>query len=117
MSEKWFNAVIINAEMEFTDARGISGQNFRLVLELKNNSVGCIMEFNPMRLPQLLKEVGVEKFSELKGSYVQLLDKGFFEKVEGLRNILSRDGDEWFLCENGIYFGSEFFKGYGGLNE
>lgn len=113
MTEKWINVVINNAEMEFTDIGGRSGQNFRLVLDLKNNCVGCIMEFNPMRLPQLLKEVGVEKFSELKGSYVQILNGKIGEKVEGLRNILSEDGDEWFLCENGIYFGSEFFKGYG----
>lgn len=106
------NALIIDADMVFDDVWGGSGQNFRLRLQLKTIYGGVTVSFNPMRLPQLLEQLGLERFSELKGTYIQIPKTGIGEQVTGIKSIMAQDSEEWFETENDIYFGSKFFKGY-----
>lgn len=106
------NALIKNADLYFTDVRGRNGQNFVLGLELKTFSGGVNVFFNPLRLPLLLEKLGLSKFSELKGTYIQINDTNFGEQVKGIRSILAKDDEDWFKTENNIYFGSKF----GGIN-
>lgn len=107
------NALITNADMVFDDIGGRNGRNFRLTLELKTIYGGVNVSFNPMRLPQLLKQLELERFSDLKGTYIQIPKTIFGEQVTGIKSIMAKDNEEWFETENHIYFGSEFFKGYG----
>ena len=107
------NALITNADMVFDDIGGRNGRNFRLTLKLKTLYGGVTVSFNPMRLPQLLEQLGLERFSELKGTYVQIPNTRIGEQVIGIKSIMAKDSEEWFETENHIYFGSEFFKGYG----
>ena len=107
------NALITNADLLFDDIDGRNGRNFRLTLELKTIYGGVNVSFNPMRLPQLLEQLGLERFSELKGTYIQIPKTSFGEQVTGIKSIMAKDNEEWFETENHIYFGSEFFKGYG----
>lgn len=106
------NALIINADLKFGDVGGKSGQQFQLDLTLEHNWGRVGVTFNPMKLPQLLKALELDKFSELKGTYVQMMDTPVGCECKGIRKILAKDTDEWFPTENSIYFGSEFFKGY-----
>ena len=106
------NALITDADLKFTDIGGVSGQNFKLELSLKTSYGGCKVSFNPLRLPQLLQQLGLKKFSELKGTYIQINETKFGEEVKGILSILAKDNEEWFETENNTYFGSEFFKGY-----
>lgn len=106
------NALITNADMVFGDIGGRNGRNFRLTLELKTIYGGVNVSFNPMRLPQLLEQLGLERFSELKGTYIQIPKTDFGEEVTGIKSIMAKDNEEWFETENHIYFGSEFFDGY-----
>jgi len=109
------NALITNADLLFDDIEGISGQNFRLELTLKTTHGGVCVDFNPLRLPQLLKQLQLEKFSELKGTYVQIPKTDIGKQVTGIMSIMAKNDEKWFKTENHIYFGSEFFKGYGDL--
>ena len=99
--------------MVFDDIGGRNGRNFRLTLELKTVYGGVNVNFNPMRLPQLLEQLGLERFSELRGTYIQIPKTYFGEQVTGIKSIMAKDNEEWFETENDIYFGSDFFKGYG----
>ena len=107
------NALITNADLLFDDIGGRDGQNFRLELTLKTAYGGVNVSFNPLRLPQLLKQLQLEKFSELEGTYVQIPKTDFGEQVTGIMSIMAKNDEKWFKTENHIYFGSEFFKGYG----
>lgn len=107
------NALITNADMVFDDIGGRNGRNFRLTLTLKTLYGGVSVSFNPIRLPQLLEQLGLERFSELKDTYIQIPNTRFGEQVTGIKSIMAKDSEEWFETENDIYFGSEFFKGYG----
>lgn len=107
------NALITNADMVFDDIGGRNGRNFKLTLTLETIGGGVVVSFNPMRLPQLLEQLGLEQFSELKGTYVQIPNTKIGEQVTGIKSIMAKDSEEWFETENHIYFGSEFFKGYG----
>ena len=109
------NALIQKADMVFDDIGGTNGRNFRLTLQLKTSYGGVNVSFNPMRLPQLLEQLKLEKFSELKGTYVQIPQTPFGEECKGIKSILAKNDEKWFETENGIYFGSDFFKGYGGV--
>ena len=107
------NALITNADMVFDNIGGINGRNFRLTLKLKTIYGEVNVSFNPMRLPQLLEQLGLERFSELEGTYIQIPKTRFGEQVAGIKSIMAKRDEEWFETENHIYFGSEFFKGYG----
>jgi hypothetical protein len=107
------NALIQKADMVFDDIGGTNGRNFRLTLQLKTTYGGVNVSFNPMRLPQLLEQLGLEKFSELEGTYIQIPKTNFGETVKGIKSIMAKKDENWFETENGIYFGSEFFDGYG----
>ena len=103
------NARIEKAELKFGDADGKNGRQFTLTLELKyNDTNGIFVTFNPLRLPQLLEMLGLTKFSELEGTYVQTMDTNYGEECGGIRHILADSTDKWFETENHIYFGSEF---------
>lgn len=106
------NALITNADMVFDDIGGINGQNFRLELTLKTTYGGVCVSFNPLRLPQLLKQLQLEKFSELEGTYIQIPKTSLGSEVTGIKSIMAKNDEKWFKTENNIYFGSEFFKGY-----
>ena len=105
------NALITNADMVFDDIGGRNGRNFKLTLTLETIGGGGVVSFNPMRLPQLLEQLGLEQFSELKGTYVQIPNIKIGEQVTGIKSIMAKDSEKWFETENHIYFGSEFFKG------
>ena len=107
------NALIQKADVVFDDIGGRNGRNFRLTLQLKTTYGEVNVSFNPMRLPQLLEQLGLERFSELEGTYVQIPKTNFGETVKGIKSIMAKRDEEWFKTENDIYFGSEFFKGYG----
>lgn len=107
------NALIRKADMVFDDICGKNGRNFRLTLQLKTTYGGVNVSFNPMRLPQLLEHLGLERFSELEGTYIQIPKTNFGETVKSIKSIMAKRDEEWFKTENDIYFGSEFFKGYG----
>ena len=102
------NALIINADMVFDDIGGQNGQQFRLELQLKTIYGGVNVSFNPLRLPQLLKQLNLDKFSELKGTYIQIMDTAFGEECKGIKSIMAKDDEDWFETENNIYFGSNF---------
>ena len=103
------NAMIEKADLKFdNNISGQNGQQFQLTLQLKTAYGGVNVYFNPLRLPQLLKQLGLEKFSELQGTYIQITDTDFGAEVKGIRSIIARDNEEWFETENGIYFGSNF---------
>ena len=110
------NALIIKADMVFDNIGGSNGRNFRLTLTLKTIYGGVTVSFNPMRLPQLLEQLELEQFSELEGTYIQIPKTRFGEQVMGIKSIMAKRDEEWFKTENHIYFGSEFFKGYGEID-
>ena len=102
------NALIINADMVFDEIGGQNGQQFKLELQLKTTYGGVNVSFNPLKLPQLLKQLGLEKFSELKGTYVQITDTPIGCECKGIKSIMAKDDEDWFETENNIYFGSNF---------
>ena len=104
------NALIINADMVFDDIGGQNGQQFRLELQLKTVYGGVNVSFNPLQLPQLLKQLNLEKFSELEGTYVQITDTPIGSECKGIKSILAKNDEDWFETENGIYFGSNFME-------
>lgn len=105
------NAVIKKADLVFEDVNGKNGQQFSLILYLLiDDKSGVNVWFNPLKLPQLLEKLKLEKFSELEGTYIQIKGGGFGEEVEGIKPILSNSNEKWFESDNGIYFGSEFIK-------
>ena len=106
------NALITKADMVFDNIGGINGKNFRLTLNLKTIYGEVNVSFNPMRLPQLLEQLELERFSELEGTYIQIPKTRFGEQVMGIKSIMAKNDEKWFETENYIYFGSEFFKGY-----
>ena len=106
------NAKITKAELYFTDQGGRNGRNFVLELNLITSVGGLSVKFNPMRLPQLLEQLDLKKFSELEGTYIQIPDTPLGQEATGIKSILAKDSEKWFKTENSIYFGSEFFKGY-----
>ena len=105
------NALIEKADLCFGEICGTNGRQFSLKLQLKTTYGGVGVTFNPMRLPQLLEQLGLEKFSELKGTYVQIMDTDLGEECKGIKSIMAKDNEEWFMTENDIYFGSKFFNG------
>lgn len=105
------NALIIDADLKFDDT-GEYGRNFKLELHLKVIGGGVYVNFNPQRLPQLLEQLGLEKFSELKGTYIQIPETKIGDEVKGIKSIMPNKEEEWFETENDVYFGSDFFKGY-----
>lgn len=107
------NALITNADLMFGEISGINGRQFRLKLDLDMKYGGVSVSFNPLRLPQLLQQLGLKKFSDLEGTYVQIPETKLGEEVMGIKSILAKDDEDWFKTENHIYFGSKFFKGYG----
>ena len=104
------NAIITNADMVFDDIGGRNGQQFRLELSLKTSYGGVNVSFNPLRLPKLLKQLNLEKFSELQGTYVQIMDTPLGAECKGIKSILAKDNEDWFKTENNIYFGSNFME-------
>ncbi len=102
------NALITNADFVFDDVGGQNGQQFKLKLDLKTTYGGVSVSFNPLRLPQLLQQLNLSKFSELKGTYIQITNTGIGEKVKGIKSIMAKNDEEWIETENDIYFGSNF---------
>lgn len=107
------NALIQKADIVFDDIYGKNGRNFKLILQLKTTYGGINVSFNPMRLPQLLEHLRLERFSELEGTYIQIPKTNLGETVKGIKSIMAKGSEEWFETENDIYFGSKFFDGYG----
>ena len=104
------NAIITDADLKFGDSDGVNGRNFKLQLHLKLIGGGVYVNFNPQRLPQLLEQLGLEKFSELEGTYIQIPKTEWGDEVKGIKSIMPNKEEEWFETENEVYFGSDFFK-------
>ena len=104
------NALIKKADMFFTDACGQNGRNFVCELSLELVYGGVNVRFNPLRVPQLLEQLGLECFSELEGTYIQVNNTNVGEEVRGIKSIMAKNGEKWFKTENSIYFGSNFIK-------
>ena len=104
------NALIEKADMVFGDVGGRNGRQFKLTLSLKLRYGGVNVSFNPLRLPQLLEQLGLECFSELEGTYIQIMDTDVGETCKGIKSIMAKDNEEWFKTENDIYFGSNFIE-------
>lgn len=104
------NALIEKADMVFEDISGTNGRQFELRLFLKLAFGGICVSFNPLRLPKLLEQLGLEKFSELEGTYVQIMDIPFGGECKGIKSIMAKRDEEWFKTENSIYFGSNFIE-------
>ena len=104
------NALIEKADMEFDEFGGRNGRQFVLTLSLKLCYGGVTVSFNPLRLPQLLEQLGLTRFSELEGTYIQIMDTNIGEKCKGIKSIMAKDSEEWFKTENDIYFGSNFIE-------
>lgn len=102
------NALITNADLIFDNVGGTNGQQFKLQLQLKTTYGGVTISFNPLRLPQILKQLNLQKFSELKGTYIQIMDTDLGEECKGIKSIMAKNNEEWILTENDIYFGSNF---------
>ena len=104
------NALIKKADMFFTDACGKSGRNFVCELSLELAYGGVNIKFNPLRVPQLLEQLGLECFSELEGTYIQITDTPIGGEVRGIKSIMAKNNEKLFKTENNIYFGSNFIK-------
>ena len=104
------NALITSADLKFTDISGQQGQNFVLHLMLRTATGDVGIDFNPTKLPQLLKFLKLKSFKELEGTYVQVNDTSYGSKVNGILPILAEYEDDWFLTDNDIYFGSKFIS-------
>lgn len=102
------NAVIKKADLVFDDIGGKNGQQFRLELQLRTEFTIVAVSFNPLRLPQLLNELEINKFSELEGQYIRIKGEGIGGEVIGIKPILTKNDKHWFKTENHIYFGSNF---------
>ena len=106
------NAKILNTYLQFEDDSGTAGQQFALELEIKMDDGWCaFIFFNPMRLPQLLKKLELKSYEDLKGQVIKVKETEFNKPPTAITHILDSKNN-WFKTENGIYFGSEFFKGY-----
>lgn len=105
------NALITHADLYFTDIGGVNGRNFVLGLHLKTSSGGVKVRFNPLRLPILLRQLGLTQFSELVGTYVQIMDTDYGSECKGIKSILAGDKEDWFETENNTYFGSDYYSG------
>ena len=121
MNEEKFYRIIehtlfLKFEKKIENIDAINRRNFRLKLTLKTVYGGVTVSFNPMRLTQLLEQLELEGFSELEGTYIQIPKTRFGEQVMGIKSIMAKRDEEWFKTENHIYFGSEFFKGYGEID-
>ena len=110
------NALIENADLYFTNVNGRNGRNFVLKLDLKTAYGGVSIFFNMLKLQLLLEQLNLERFSDLKGTYIQIPDTCFGGEVKGIKSILAKDDEDWFKTENHIYFGSKF-GGWGEIYE
>lgn len=101
------NAKISDADLCFEEIGGVNGRQFTLRLWLEVNGGGCVIFANPLKLPQLLQKLELEKFSELIGTYVKV-PKVDMKCPSKLTHILDSDND-WLELDNGMYFGSEWW--------
>ena len=101
------NAKISSADLCFEEISGVAGRQFTLRLHLKLSSGGCMMFANPLKLPQLLQKLELEKFSELDGTYVKI-PKVDTHCPSKLTHILDDECD-WLELDNGMYFGCEWW--------
>ena len=88
------NALITKADLCFGEICGTNGRQFSLKLQLKTTYGGVGVTFNPMKLPQLLEQLGLEKFSELEGTYVQIMDTALGEECKGISGFVAHDRAE-----------------------
>ena len=102
------NAKIANADLCFEEISGVRGRQFTLRLRLEVGGGGCIIFANPLKLPQLLEKLELEKFSELEGVYVKV-PKICNYAPSKLTHILDNDND-WLELDNGKYFGCEWWS-------
>lgn len=101
------NAKIVSADLCFEEISGVRGRQFTLRLRLEVGGGGCMMFANPLKLPQLLQKLELEKFSQLEGSYVKI-PKSDTHCPSKLTHILDEKND-WLELDNGKYFGSEWW--------
>ena len=101
------NARIASADLCFEEISGVNGRQFSLRMRLEVAGGGVVMFANPLKLPQLLKKLELEKFSELVGTYVKVPKTGMMAPSK-LTHIMD-DANDWLELDNGMYFGCEWW--------
>ena len=101
------NAKIASADLCFEEISGVNGRQFTLRLLLEVAGGGCMIFANPLKLPQLLEKLELEKFSELEGCYVKV-PKIDMHAPSKLTHIMD-DENDWLELDNGRYFGCEWW--------
>lgn len=105
------NGQIITADILFCEPTGKQGQNFlvRLTIKAENGVVG-ICNYNPLRLPQLLRALNVESFCSLENTLVKIdstMELGESSDDMAITHILDAENN-YFPNDNGVYFGEEY---------
>jgi hypothetical protein len=105
------NGQIITADILFCEPSGKQGQNFlvRLTIKAENGVVG-ICDYNPLRLPQLLRALSVESFCSLENTLVKIdstMELGESSDDMAITHILDAENN-YFPNDNGVYFGEEY---------
>ena len=104
------NGKIICADILLEEPTGKQGLNTIVRLTVKSeDGFVSILDYNLLRLPQLLEKVGVKSFCCLEGTYIKMTDTQVGESTDdiGITSILDSSND-YFPNDNGVYFGSKF---------
>lgn len=106
------NAKIINADIEFDpDIAGSNGRLFYISLRFKIEDGGSVTgRFNFLQLPQILKKLEIDKFSQIVGQYVKVPDSQIGDKFIGFTHIFDSKMD--LIKVDDRYFGDDFFNTY-----
>ena len=103
------NAKIASADLCFEEISGVCGRQFTLRLRLEVAGGGCIIFANPLKLPQLLQKLELEKFSELEGCYIKIPKTPMFGDCPSKLTHILDDKNNWLELDNGKYFGCEWW--------
>ena len=104
------NGKIVCADILMEEPCGKQGMNTVVRLTVKSeDGFISILDYNLLRLPQLLEKVGVDSFCSLENTYIKMTDTQIGESNDdvGITSILDPSND-YFQNDNGIYFGSKF---------
>lgn len=116
MSEEYINALIKKADIIIEEPCGRNGLNcvFTLYLEFPDKT-HTVLDFNPCIIPKFLEVFGLEKFSDIDGTYVRCKCKQKWsigthikDAFVGVQPILAVDDEDLIHYKFGIYYGSYF---------
>ena len=104
------NGKILCADIIREEPCGKNGLNTIVRLTVKGeDGMVTILDYNLLRLPQLLEQLQRPSFGCLEGTFIKMTPTRLGEPTDHIEitHILD-DGNEWFGNDNGIYFGSKF---------